>query len=92
MDAAAFESQCFFAIVQLEYGPVDERGGCVDISHVGGNAERVSPTRGGESEQVLLGRFSEGDRIEGFVDDGRLSFRKTELPELEAKTREAVAV
>jgi ATP-dependent Clp protease ATP-binding subunit ClpC len=44
------------------------------------------------SEQVLLGRFSEGDRIEGFVDDGRLAFRKAELPELEAETREPVAV
>src|SRR3989454_896101 len=28
------------------------------------------------SEQVLMGRFSEGDKIEGFVEDGKLSFRK----------------
>jgi ATP-dependent Clp protease ATP-binding subunit ClpC len=42
------------------------------------------------SEQVLLGRFSEGDRIEGFVEDGKLAFRKVEVPEPEA--REPVAV
>jgi ATP-dependent Clp protease ATP-binding subunit ClpC len=47
------------------------------------------------SEQVLLGRFSEGDRIEGFVDDSRVAFRKAErgLPETsEPETREPVAV
>jgi ATP-dependent Clp protease ATP-binding subunit ClpC len=43
------------------------------------------------SEQVLLGRFSEGDRIEGFVDDGNLAFRKAEVP-AETETREPVAV
>jgi ATP-dependent Clp protease ATP-binding subunit ClpC len=47
------------------------------------------------SEQVLLGRFSEGDRIEGFVDDGRVAFRKVEsgLSETsETESREPVAV
>jgi ATP-dependent Clp protease ATP-binding subunit ClpC len=43
------------------------------------------------SEQVLLGRFSEGDRIEGFVDDGRVAFRKAEVA-AETETREVVAV
>jgi ATP-dependent Clp protease ATP-binding subunit ClpC len=43
------------------------------------------------SEQVLLGRFSEGDRIEGFVDDGKLAFRKAELL-VEPEIREPVAV
>jgi ATP-dependent Clp protease ATP-binding subunit ClpC len=42
------------------------------------------------AEQVLLGRFSEGDKIEGFVDDGKVGFRKAEVPEME--TREPVAV
>jgi ATP-dependent Clp protease ATP-binding subunit ClpC len=42
------------------------------------------------SEQVLLGRFSDGDRIEGFVEDGKVVFRKAEVPEPE--TREPVAV
>jgi ATP-dependent Clp protease ATP-binding subunit ClpC len=42
------------------------------------------------SEQVLLGRFSEGDKIEGFVEDGKIAFRKAEVPE--AETREPVAV
>jgi ATP-dependent Clp protease ATP-binding subunit ClpC len=49
------------------------------------------------SEQVLLGRFSEGDRIEGFVEDGQVAFRKAEAPASEAgpsepETREPVAV
>jgi len=43
------------------------------------------------SEQVLLGRFSEGDRIEGFVDDGNVAFRKAEVP-TESEIREPVAV
>src|SRR5947208_6070278 len=43
------------------------------------------------SEQVLLGRFSEGDRIEGFVDDGNLAFRKAEVP-TESEIRDPVAV
>jgi ATP-dependent Clp protease ATP-binding subunit ClpC len=42
------------------------------------------------SEQVLMGRFSDGDTIEGFVDDGKIAFRKAEVPQLE--TREPVAV
>jgi ATP-dependent Clp protease ATP-binding subunit ClpC len=49
------------------------------------------------SEQVLLGRFSEGDRIEGFVEDGQIAFRKGERTDAEAgpsepETREPVAV
>jgi ATP-dependent Clp protease ATP-binding subunit ClpC len=44
------------------------------------------------SEQVLLGRFSEGDRIEGYVDDGQLAFRKAERPAEAAEDREPVAV
>jgi ATP-dependent Clp protease ATP-binding subunit ClpC len=43
------------------------------------------------SEQVLLGRFSEGDRIEGYVDEGQLAFRKAEA-RVEAEDREPVAV
>jgi ATP-dependent Clp protease ATP-binding subunit ClpC len=44
------------------------------------------------SEQVLLGRFSEGDKIEGFVDDGKVCFRKLEAPVAEPEVREPVAV
>jgi ATP-dependent Clp protease ATP-binding subunit ClpC len=46
------------------------------------------------SEQVLLGRFSEGDKIEGFVDDGKVCFRKAAVPEPapEPEAREPVAV
>ncbi len=42
------------------------------------------------AEQVLMGRFSESDQIEGFVEDGHVGFRKVLVIEPEA--REPVAV
>jgi len=44
------------------------------------------------SEEVLLGRFSEGDVIGTEVADGKIIFRKVEVPEEAEKKEEALAV
>ena len=44
------------------------------------------------SEEVLLGRFSEGDVIGTEVADGKIIFRKVEVPEESEKKEEALAV
>src|SRR5262249_34545079 len=44
------------------------------------------------SEEVLLGRFSEGDVIRAEVADEKIIFRKAEPPKKEAEEKEAVGV